>query len=149
MAGKKTTTVTNILRTNATDAKRFMRLCGQHVAESDKLHILTYDVYGIEDNGDMVNIGMGYSRFALVPSTVLVEQAATAYTAADAREFALLNRLIDAGIASNEETERFNVLAAKESGDTTNTTYIGDDVTGKNINTTDDVGKLLTTLTLS
>lgn len=149
MAGKKTTTVTNILRTNATDSKKFMRLCGQPVAESDKLHILTYDVYGIEDNGDMVNIGLGYSRFALVPSTVCVEQAATAYTAADAREFALLNRLVDAGIASSEEIERFNVLAAKENGDTTNATYFGEDVTGSNVHTTDCVGKLLTTLTLS
>ena len=149
MAGKKTTTVTNILRTNATDAKKFMRQCGQPVAEADKLHYLNYDVYGVEDSGELVNIGMGYTRFALVPSYVSVEQAATAYTAADARELALLQRLIDAGIASHEETERFSVLVAKESGTTTQASYFANDVTGKNVDNNTEVGKLLSILTLS
>ena len=149
MAGKKTTTVTNILRTNATDAKKFMRLCGQPVSENDKLHYLTYDVYGVESNGDLVNIGCGYSRFALGPSCVSVEQAATAYTAADARELALLQRLVDAGIASVEEVERFNVLTARENGNTTQASYNADDVSGKNVDSTTDVGKLLSILTLS
>ena len=36
---------------SATDAKKFMRLCGQPVAEADKLHIMNYDVYGIDDEG--------------------------------------------------------------------------------------------------
>lgn len=149
MAGKKTTTVTNILRTNATDSKKFMRMCGQPVAEANKLHYLTYGVYGIESNGDLVNIGMGYGRYALIPSYVTVEQAATAYTASDARELALLKRLIDAGIASKEEAERFNVLGAREIGQTTQASYFADDITGKNVDDTTDIGKLLSILTLS
>ena len=149
MAGKKTTTVTNVLRMNATDAKKFMRLCGQPVAEADKLHIMNYDVYGIDSAGFMSNISGSYSRFALIPNWVNVEQAATAYTAADARELTLLNRLIDAGIASSEEIERYNVLTAKASGKTTMCSYTASSAEGHSIDEVDEVGKLLTTLTLS
>lgn len=149
MAGKKTTTVTNILRMNATDAKRYMRLCGQPVADSDKLHIMNYDIYGIDSAGFMSNISGSYSRFALIPNWVNVEQAATAYTAADARELALLNRLIDAGIASSEEIDRYNALTAKASGSTTMCNYTANSADGRSIDETDEVGKLLTTLTLS
>lgn len=149
MAGKKTTTVTNILRMNATDAKKYMRLCGQPVSESDKLHYMCYGLYGIDDDGCLFNIGGDYRRFALIPAYVTVEQAATAYTAADARELALLQRLIDAGVASNEEVERFNVLTAKESGETTQASYFAQGAGGQTVYETDDIGKLLTTLTLS
>lgn len=149
MAGKKTTTVTNILRMNATDAKKYMRLCGQPVSESDKLHYMGYSLYGIDDDGFLVNISESYQRFALIPEFVTVEQAAAAYTAADARELALLKRLIDAGIASNEEVERFNVLGAKEIGETTKANYWAQTASGHTVYDTDEVGKLLTTLTLS
>ena len=149
MAGKKTTTVTNVLRMNATDSKKFMRLCGQPVAESDKLHIMNYDVYGIDDDGFLWSIGGDYSRFALVPDCVTVEQAATAYTAADGRELALLQRLIDAGIASDDEQQRYDALQAKANGNTTRANYFAHSVSGSTIYETDEVGKLLTTLTLS
>ncbi len=149
MAGKKTTTVTNIVRTNATDAKKFMRICGQPVAEADKLHVMQYEVYGIDNDGYLVNIGAAYNRFALVPYSVTVEQAASTYTVTDARELALLQRLIEAGIASNEDKQRYSVLEAKADGMTTKAQYNADDVSGHNIGEWDEVGKLLTTLTLS
>lgn len=149
MAGKKTTTVTNILRMNATDSKKYMRMCGQPVSESDKLHYMNYDVYGIDDDGYLTNISVGYERFALIPNTVTVEQAAAAYTAADGRELALLQRLIETGIASDEEKERYNALQAKANGDTTKSNYWAQSASGHNIGEWDEVGKLLTTLTLS
>ena len=149
MAGKKTTTVTNIMRTNATDAKKFMRLCGQPVAEGDKLHVMQYEVYGIDSEGYMVNIGAPYNRFALIPYSVTVEQAVSTYTAADARELELLQRMIEGGIASVEDKQRYDVLAAKADGRTTKAQYNADDVSGHNIGEWDEVGKLLTTLTLS
>lgn len=149
MAGKKTTTVTNVLRMNATDAKKYMRICGQPVSESDKLHYMGYDLYGIDDDGFLFNIGGDYSRFALIPAHVTVEQAATAYTASDARELALLQRLIDAGIASDDERNRYNSLKAKANGDTTKASYWSNSASGHTVYDTDEVGKLLTTLTLS
>lgn len=149
MAGKKTTTVTNILRMNATDAKKYMRQCGQPVSESDKLHYMGYGLYGIDDDGFLVNISEGYRRFALIPEYVTVEQAATAYTASDARELALLKHLIDAEIASDKEVERFNVLTAKESGETTKASYFAQSASGRSVYDTDEIGKLLTALTLS
>ena len=149
MAGKKTTTVTNIVRTNATDTKKFMRLCGQPVAEADKLHVMQYEVYGIDFDGNLVNIGAPYTRFALIPYSVTVEQAASTYTAADAREFELLQRMIAGGIASDEDKRRYDVLSAKADGMTTKAQYNADDVSGHNIGEWDEVGKLLTTLTLS
>lgn len=149
MAGKKTTTVTNIVRTNATDAKKFMRLCGQPVAEADKLHVMQYEVYGIDPEGYMVNIGAAYNRFALIPYSVTVEQAASTYTTADARELQLLKRLIEAGIASDDDKQRYAILEAKADGMTTKAQYNADDVSGHNIAEWDEVGKLLTNLTLS
>lgn len=149
MAGKKTTTVTNVLRMNATDAKKYMRLCGQPVSESDKLHYMGYALYGIDDNGVLSNIGEDYRRFALVPEYVTVEQAATAYTAADGREYALLQRLIEAGIASDDECERYEILQAKASGSTTKANYWAQGASSHTVYETDEVGKLLTTLTLS
>ena len=149
MAGKKTTTVTNVLRMNATDAKKFMRFCGQPVSESDKLHYMSYSVYGIDDDNILTKISEDYSRFALIPDYVNVEQAATAYTAADARELALLQRLIEAGIASDDELKRYDSLQAKASGDTTKSSYWAKSASGYTIYETDEVGKLLTTLTLS
>ena len=149
MAGKKTTTVTNVLRTNATDTKKMLRLMGQPVAEGDKLHVLHYRPYAIDNDGFLIDIGELYTRFALVPDMVTVEQAATAYTAADGRELGLLQRLIDAGIASAEDQERFNLLRAKADGNTTQATYFADVISGHTVYDTDDFGKLLTTLTLS
>ena len=149
MAGKKTTTITNILRMNATDAKKYMRLCGQPVSESDKLHYMGYSLYGIDDDGFLVNISESYQKFALIPEYVTVEQAATAYTASDGRELALLQRLIDAGIASEDERERYDALKAKANGDTTKANYWADSATGHTVYDTDEVGKLLTPLTLS
>ena len=149
MAGKKTTTVTNVLRMNATDAKRYMRFCGQPVNESDKLHYMSYSVYGVSSDGFLEKIGGEYDRLALIPDYVKVEQAAAAYTASDARELALLQRLIDAGIASDDEQQRYDALQAKANGNTTRATYFAHSVTGNTIYETDEVGKLLTTLTLS
>lgn len=149
MAGKKTTTVTNILRMNATDAKKYMRQCGQPVSESDKLHYMAYDVYGVDADGFLTNIGVDYERFALIPSIVTVEQAATAYTAADGRELALLQRLIDAGIASDDEHKRYDALQAKANGNTTKANYWAHSASGFTVYDTDEVGKLLTALTLS
>lgn len=149
MAGKKTTTVTNVLRMNATDAKKFMRLCGQPVSESDKLHYMQYSVYGIDDDNILTDISGDFTRFALIPGYVTVEQAATAYTAADARELALLQRLIEAGIASDDELERYEALQAKASGNTTKSSYWAKGASGFTVYETDEVGKLLTTLTLS
>lgn len=148
MAGKKTTTVTNILRMNATDAKKYMRLCGEPVSESDKLHYMGYNVYGVDNDGFLVNISESYQRFALIPEYVTVEQAATAYTAVDARELALLQRLIDAGIESDDEHNRYDALKAKVSGETTKANYWANSASGHSVYETDGVGKLLTTLTL-
>ena len=97
----------------------------------------------------LVNISESYQRFALIPEYVTVEQAATAYTASDGRELALLQRLIDAGIASDDERERYGALKAKANGDTTEANYWADSATGHTVYDTDEVGKLLTTLTLS
>lgn len=149
MAGKKTTTVTNILRMNATDAKKYMRMCGQPVSESDKLHYMQYSVYGIDNDNILTNISGEFNRFALIPEYVTVEQAATAYTAADARELALLQRLIDAGIESYDEKARYDVLKAEANGNTTQATYWANSASGNSVYETDEVGKLLTTLTLS
>lgn len=149
MAGKKTTTVTNVVRMNATDAKRFMRTCGQPVSENDKLHVMQYAVYGVDADNFLHNISGEYNRFALVPTEVTVEQAATAYTPSDARELALLVRLVEAGIASGDDIARYNVLLDKQSGCTTNASYLANDAEGHSVYETDEIGKLLTTLTLS
>lgn len=149
MAGKKTTTVTNVLRMNVTDAKRFMRLCGQPVSEADKLHYMGYSVYGVDDDGILYNVGEDYRRFALIPDYVTAEQAATAYTAADARECALLQRLIEAGIASDDERSRYDALQSKADGNTTKANYFARGASGHTVYDTDEIGKLLTTLTLS
>lgn len=149
MAGKKTTTVTNVVRMNATDAKRFMRICGQPVSEADKLHVMHYAVYGVDADNLLHNISGEYNRFALVPWEVVVEQAATVYTPSDARELALLARLVDAGLASVDDIARYNLLLDKQSGNTTNASYVALDAAGHSIYETDEIGKLLTTLTLS
>lgn len=149
MAGKKTTTVTNIVRCNATDSKKFIKHMGEPVKESDKLHFLKYDVYGIDDDGYIYNIGEGYNRFALIPRMVTVKQAVSNFTDADRREMELLKRLIDAGIASDDEVNRFNFLGMKEVGESVTAKYYSDDVSGKYISEESEIGKYLSTMFLA
>ena len=129
--------------------KKFMKQMGEPVKESDKLHFLKYDVYGIDDDGYIYNIGAGYNRFALIPRSVTVEQAVSDFTDADRREMELLKRLIDAGIASDDEIERFDFLGRKEAGERITAKYYAEDVSGRYFSEESEIGKYLSTMFLA